>query len=96
MINAYFDPKKLGATGAAGAIALCGVSYSVAPCVNRGATSATKHILHGSFVAPVAPVAPSQTVGATRKPAWLLTVAPVALVAPQKTGQEVENRGGHE
>lgn len=93
MINAYLDPKKLGATGAAGAIAFCGVSYSVAPCVNRGATSATKHGLHGSFVAPVAP---SKTVGATRKTAWLLTAAPVALVAPQKTRQEVENRGCHE
>lgn len=41
MINAYPDPKKLGATSATGATALCGAAYSVAPCANQGATSAT-------------------------------------------------------
>jgi len=86
MINTFPDPKKLGATSATGATALCGAAYSVAPCVSQGATSATKHGWHGSFVAP------SKTVGATRKPVWLLVAALVAPVAPPKTGQEVENR----
>lgn len=41
MINTCPGPIKAGATSATRATALCGAAYSVAPCLNQGATSAT-------------------------------------------------------